>query len=324
MAKTHTFTYKAAPDNAGGQVEIAVDVHLPDSAKAGDKLPCLVWIHGGGLFQSNKAQIPAHFLRAPDRHGIAIVSPDYRLAPQVRLPSILEDISDFANFLLDGTLNKKLVSQQAAELDLTKAGLSGASAGGFLANLLALGLCPNFSIEQASKAFRFVALEYPSSDLTTDQFTKPCRPFMGYLAEQDPDPLFREFADPQSKVSNGSDIPQSSHRNRFFMYAQQTGRYQNFIYGDNAADLIRQTTVPSTVQKSPKEHLLPVFVVHGAADSAVDVDQSRTLVNAYRTIGHTDVEYVELKDTDHLFDAFDATVELEPWWDFVTKRLTAK
>lgn len=53
-----------------------------------------MWIHGGALIFGSRATIPADendlFLRA----GYITVSIDYRLAPETKLPAILEDVED--------------------------------------------------------------------------------------------------------------------------------------------------------------------------------------------------------------------------------------
>jgi acetyl esterase/lipase len=79
-----TFTYKKV-----GDLEIKADVYRP--AGAGPH-PAIVWIHGGGLIFGSRATIPADendlFLRA----GYITVSIDYRLAPETKVPAILEDV----------------------------------------------------------------------------------------------------------------------------------------------------------------------------------------------------------------------------------------
>ena len=61
----------------------------------------LLWIHGGALIRGYRrdvnAQIKAEFLNA----GYAFVSIDYRLAPETKLPQILEDLRDAYTWLHD-------------------------------------------------------------------------------------------------------------------------------------------------------------------------------------------------------------------------------
>jgi acetyl esterase/lipase len=81
-----------------GDLEIKADVFRPDDNRP---RPVLLWIHGGALIRGYRsdvnAQIKAEFLNA----GYAIVSIDYRLAPETKLPQILEDLRDAYTWLHD-------------------------------------------------------------------------------------------------------------------------------------------------------------------------------------------------------------------------------
>ncbi len=48
----------------------------------------------------------------------------------------------------------------------------------------------------------------------------------------------------------------------------------------------------------------PFFVIHGAHDSLVEVDQARQFVRALREVSHQAVAYAELPGTQHAFDVF--------------------
>jgi dipeptidyl aminopeptidase/acylaminoacyl peptidase len=48
----------------------------------------------------------------------------------------------------------------------------------------------------------------------------------------------------------------------------------------------------------------PFFVIHGAHDSLVEVDQARQFVRALREVSHQPVAYAELPGTQHAFDVF--------------------
>ncbi|KAE8203861.1 hypothetical protein CF327_g7750, partial [Tilletia walkeri] len=76
-----------------------------------------------------------HLHAAPEKHGIAVVSADYRLAPQARMPSILSDISDALHFLQ----SPKFEPRTGEKLDTSRIALSGSSAGGWLALLAGTG-----------------------------------------------------------------------------------------------------------------------------------------------------------------------------------------
>src|SRR5262245_30627706 len=73
------------------KVEIAADVYRSASAKP---QPVLVWIHGGALIMGSRESVPKNLLDLCREEGFALVSLDYRLAPEVKLPAIVADIED--------------------------------------------------------------------------------------------------------------------------------------------------------------------------------------------------------------------------------------
>ena len=87
-AKTRktTFTYKKV-----GNLEIKLDVHRLDDSIV---RPVVVWIHGGALINGHRAQINGRVIKQMLDDGYVVVSIDYRLAPETKLPHIIEDIED--------------------------------------------------------------------------------------------------------------------------------------------------------------------------------------------------------------------------------------
>jgi acetyl esterase/lipase len=94
LVKT-THTYKTADG-----VKIQADAYRPDDTTV---RPVVVWIHGGALITGNKNGPPKNLLDLCRAEGFALVSIDYRLAPEVKLPEIIADVEDaFAWLRTDG------------------------------------------------------------------------------------------------------------------------------------------------------------------------------------------------------------------------------
>lgn len=81
-----TYTYKTI-----GVTDIKADVYRWDDMKVE---PVLVWIHGGALLFGGKEDIPRNLLDLCRKERFILVSLDYRLMPQVKVPAIVEDIRD--------------------------------------------------------------------------------------------------------------------------------------------------------------------------------------------------------------------------------------
>lgn len=85
--KPFTYIYKTV-----GHCQIKADVYPP--AEKTSPAPVLVWIHGGCLMYGSRKGINPAQLDQYLGAGYAVVSIDYRLAPETGLPYIIEDLRD--------------------------------------------------------------------------------------------------------------------------------------------------------------------------------------------------------------------------------------
>ena len=82
-----TYTYKTVEN-----LEIQAEVSRADDAL---ERPVLVWIHGGAMMKGDRFnQWKKPFPRMMLEAGYIIVSIDYRLAPETKLPGIIADVAD--------------------------------------------------------------------------------------------------------------------------------------------------------------------------------------------------------------------------------------
>ena len=110
-----TFTYKKVND-----LEIKLDAHRLADKKV---RPLAVWIHGGALINGGRSGI------GPGRQlvqaGFVVVSIDYRLAPETKLPEIISDIEDAFKWI-------RKYGREKFQADTSKIAVLGGSAGGHL------------------------------------------------------------------------------------------------------------------------------------------------------------------------------------------------
>ena len=112
-----TVTYKEV-----GEVKIEADVYRADDEVV---RPVVVSIHGGALMMGSRKGIHDKLRDFCQTEGWAIVSIDYRLAPEVKLPTIIEDVQDAFRWL-GGEGAKQF------NLDARRLAVVGGSAGGYL------------------------------------------------------------------------------------------------------------------------------------------------------------------------------------------------
>jgi len=284
-----TIIYKTTDQN-----QIPLDLYLPVNPR---NVPILLWFHGGGLLQGRRSTVAPHMLRAISKHNVAVISADYRLAPQVGVADIFDDVKDVVTYIRDGRLAKKMGE---GVLDTSRLAISGSSAGGYLAFLSGLYLDPKPKV---------ILPIYPIADPLGTFFTTPQpHPFGGPPPKLD---ALAPFIDPNSAVM--TDTPTEHQRNELYYYMLQESNY---------ASLLRIKAGDSTwrVARNVFEHSLPpAYVVHGDADTAVGVEQADEVVGAMMGCGLS-VQYERLHGVQHLFDR-DESVEMKKMYEFMMKYL---
>lgn len=103
-----------------------LDLYLPAGKK---DFPTVVWFHGGGLESGNKDGA-RKFGRSLAEEGIALVAVNYRLSPKVVYPAYIDDAALASVWVL-----KNIAAHGG---DPARVFISGHSAGGYLALMLAL------------------------------------------------------------------------------------------------------------------------------------------------------------------------------------------
>ncbi|MGE0139787.1 MAG: alpha/beta hydrolase [Ilumatobacteraceae bacterium] len=136
-------------DHVVGEGPVRLRVHRPIGAD--DALPCLYWIHGGGMVLGSYADEGARLERWCSELRCAAASVEYRLAPEHRYPAAIDDCLAGLSWLFD----------HAAEIGIDRAriGIGGASAGGGLAAALALRVR-----DETDLTLGFQLLVYPMLD----------------------------------------------------------------------------------------------------------------------------------------------------------------
>ena len=99
-----------------------LDVYVPDGAK---DVATVVWFHGGGLTEGVRC-VPAEL----KDQGLAVVAVGYRLSPRVKAPAYIEDAAVAVAWVF------KHIASYGGSPD--RIFVAGASAGGYLASLIAL------------------------------------------------------------------------------------------------------------------------------------------------------------------------------------------
>ncbi len=126
-----------------------LDVYRP-KASAGQRLPVIISVHGGGWVYGDKERYQ-YYCMSLAQHGFAVVNFTYRLAPEFKFPAPLEDLNNVISWIFD--------HQEEYKLDTANIFCVGDSAGAHqLALYTAICTNPEYAAEYTEK-YSFEAVE---------------------------------------------------------------------------------------------------------------------------------------------------------------------
>ncbi|MDB5415865.1 MAG: alpha/beta hydrolase [Rubritepida sp.] len=140
---------------------VAMRFYRPAGSAGGDVLPCLVFAHGGGWVVGD-LETHDHLSRSlANGAGCAVLSVDYRLAPEHRFPAAVEDCAEAVRYAH--------ANAGPLGIDPDRLAVGGDSAGGNLAAVLAL-----MARDGTLPPLRFQMLLYPVTDMaqTHDSYAR--------------------------------------------------------------------------------------------------------------------------------------------------------
>ncbi len=266
-----TCTYKTV-----GDCELKCDVYLP--AGVSGPAPTIVLIHGGALINSSRKSFEPAQLQPYLDAGYVLALIDYRLAPESKLPDIIDDLQDAFRWVAESGPDLFHVNPRAIAA-------VGYSAGGYLA--LMSGCCAE-PRPQAIVSF------YGYGDLIGDWYTKPDP----YYCSQDavaPD----KFGD----IENGPVISEPTKGRAggdFYLYCRQQGLWTQTIGGCDPS-VNPSFFTPYCPVQNVSANYPPTLLLHGDAD--MDVPYQQSVMMAEELARH-DIEHelITIPGGGHGFD----------------------
>lgn len=260
-----TITFYEVPEYS-----LQADIYRAEGASMGT----ILYVHGGGLIWGSRKELPAWQAELYTQAGFDLVGIDYRLAPETKLPGIIEDVRAGLEWVRD----------HGAEHGLNTANIFvvGSSAGGYLS--LMTGTFP-----YRPKA---IVSFYGYGDIVADWYTEPSGHYLGK-------PLVsREEA--YCLVGNKpiSEGPQA--RFLIYLYCRQYGMWPVEI--SNAPfPRIRQELRSYCPLHLADGNYPPTFLLHGDRDDDVPHEQSEQMHARLQELGvESRLQIVQGKG--HIFD----------------------
>ena len=242
-------------------LDIKADVYANPSAHA---RPAVVWIHGGGLIVGHREAVSKEVREFAATNGYVLVSLDYRLAPETKLPAILTDLEDAMKWM-------RGEGARQFNIDPQRIAVSGGSAGGFLT--LATGF-------RAEPPPRVLLSFWGYGDLLGD---------WACTASTAPRHNQKKISDEEA-AQQISGTPVSDSRDRkgdsgtIYLHDRQSGQWARDVSGLDPRREPEKFT-PLLPVKNVTAFYPPTVMVHGTADTDVPFEQSQMMAHEFEKNG---------------------------------------
>ncbi len=241
--KTHT--YKVA-----GDVNIQADVYRPEDREV---RPVLVWLHGGALILGSRKGVPEDLRKLCRNEGYVLISLDYRLAPEVKLPAIIQDLRDGLQWIREK-------GPGLFQADPERIVVAGGSAGGYLTMMS--GIC----VDPPPRA---LVAYWGYGDVNGSWYTRPSEHYRKLP------PVSKEEANQAvgGNVITGTNSKNQGARGRYYLYLRQNGLWTREVTGldpeEEALRLNPYCPVLNITALYP-----PILMIHGTEDRDVPCEKS--------------------------------------------------
>ncbi len=240
-----TYTYKKV-----GSLSIKAAVYRADDEAV---RPVVVWIHGGALIMGHRNAINGRVKEMMLAAGYVLVSIDYRLAPETRLPGIIQDVEDA--FAWVRTRGPALFHADARRIAVV-----GGSAGGYLTLAAGYRVKPRPAV--------LVSL-WGYGDLIGDWYSRPSKHPRHHRIRMTREQAYREVSGPP--ISDARD--RAGNGGAFYQYCRQHGLWPKEVSGwdprGDARSFHRYMPVKNVTRDYP-----PTLLIHGVNDTDVPYAQS--------------------------------------------------
>jgi len=244
-AERQTYTYKTVDTCA-----IRADVY----GATEQVRPVVMWIHGGALIMGSRGGIDPALRGGLVKAGMIVVSIDYRLAPETKLPGILEDVADAYRWLRDK-------GPGLFKADADRIAVMGGSAGGYLT------LTSGHRLEPRPRA---LVSFWGYGDIAGAWYSRP-DPFYCKQPAVTKEEAYKAVAGAVLSEAAGK-----NNRQRFYLYCRQQGIWPQEVAGLDP-DKEPKKFDPFCPIRNITDKYPPTLLIHGTRDTDVPYELSESM-----------------------------------------------
>lgn len=263
-----TYTYKTV-----GDLEIKLDAHRIDDGKI---RPVAVSIHGGALMNGGREGM-GRTQRDLLKEGYCVVSIDYRLAPETKLPEIIADVEDAFRWI-HANAREKLKG------DASRLVVLGGSAGGHLTLSTGFRIKPRPAVLISFWGY---------GDLVGPWLSQASPHAQHHSSKMGEAEATKIETDPA--VANATD--RKGNGGAYYQRCRQLGIWPNKVSGwDPKTE--PEKFYPYMAVKNVTKDYPPTLMIHGTADTDVPFEQSQMMANQFQKHG-VPFELIRVENGEH-------------------------
>jgi acetyl esterase/lipase len=268
-SQKETVVYKRA-----GDLEIKADVYsYPDSRMR----PAIVSLHGGALIMGNRESITKPVREFAFTNGYVLVSFDYRLAPETKLPEIIADIEDAFKWLRTEGANR-------FHIDPQRVAVTGGSAGGYLT------LVTGYRVQPRPRA---LLSYFGYGDLIGDWYSAPSPHPRHNPKKIASDEAWQQVSGPA--VADARE--RKGDGGMFYNFCRQNGLWPKAVSGWDPRKE-PEKFFPYMPIKNVTANYPPTVLIHGTIDTDVPFEESKLMAEELKKHG-VPYQFQEIAKAEH-------------------------